>query len=75
MLTVFITVNIGMATIMFSQLVQINTKLDKLVLDNGNRRIKDYKDELRAKLLFKHLGIPDVLDLVSEEQSEQPKEE
>jgi hypothetical protein len=74
MLTVFITVNIGMATIMFSQLANIQNKLDKLVTDNGIRKVKDYKDEVRAKALFKHLGIPDITELVPDEEVEKPKE-
>jgi hypothetical protein len=74
MLTVFITVNIGMATIMFSQLANIQTKLDKLISYNGIRKVKDYKDEVRAKALFKHLGIPDITDLVPDEEVEKPKE-
>lgn len=47
----------------------IDQKLDKLVSDNSTRSLKNYKDELRAKLLFKHLGIPDVTDLNSDEES------
>jgi hypothetical protein len=73
-LTVFITVNIGMATIMFSQLANIQAKLDRLISDNRLRKVKDYKDEVRAKALFKHLGIPDITDLVPDEEVDKPKE-